>query len=505
MPNFRSFPSKIYLLTADFLCCTICLNMEINRGIIMYNTKQLDEYLEKLFEEKQYPSISVCIRGPEGIIFEKGYGYCDMNKTKKAGTDTIYGIASMSKSMTALACAILETEGKLSFSDPVTNYFPNFSIPGTPRESVTLRHLAMHTAGIPPIPPLEWSIVMNTSGRDSDAARKLRESSPNKMDTIDDIIDYISNSGAYEPLGAPGECMSYSNDAYALLSYVVDQAAGMTLEKFLEERIFKPLGMSRTVLDLDGKEAVALANGDIADLFDLDDEGKLYADQIWSVLPPYRGCACVKSTARDITKYYQMLSQHGIFKGRQIIDPHAVEILIGHEFPETRYPFYCFGLNKRTKNGKVICEHSGGLHGVSTHGGLIMGGYSMTALCNQGDVSAEPFVWACYNLILGLPLNTSHAFAIPSGKKFSMPEAVVGTYISREAVPSYCIVTQDDASNLVANYYDENLVLHYCEETLFSARTADDPDTQRTTMRFLIRNGKAWGVRCYTRVFQRIN
>ncbi len=471
----------------------------------MYDIKKLDDYLNRLFELKKYPSVAICIRGPEGIIFEKGYGYCDSEKQRPAGSNTVYGIASMSKSMTTLACAILEAEGKLSFSDPVTKYFPKFSIPGTPAESVTLRHLAMHTAGIPPIPPLEWSIVMNTPGRDTQSSEALKASAPNKMDKIEDIIDYIAHSGEYEPLGAPGEYMSYSNDAYALLSYVVDQAAGITLEKFLQERIFKPLGMTRSVLDLDGKEAIALAEGDIADLFDLDDDGNLYSDQVWSVLPPYRGCACVKSTANDITKYYQMLSQNGIFEGKQIIDPKAVEILIGREFPETPYPFYCFGLNKRIKNDKVICEHSGGLHGVSTQGGLIIGGYSMTALCNQGDVSMEPFLWPCYNLVLGLPLDTSHAFAIPSGNKFSMPEAVTGTYISREAVPAYCIVTSDDEGNLFARYYEDNLVLHHCEETLFSARTVDNPDEQRTTMRFLIRKGKAWGVRCYTRIFQRVN
>lgn len=471
----------------------------------MYDIKELDDYLKNLFKSKQYPSVAVCIRGPEGIIFEKGYGYCDFEKNKPAGIDTVYGIASMSKSMTTLACAILEAEEKLDFSDPVTKYFPQFSIPGTPIESITLRHLAMHTSGLPPIPPLEWSIAMNTPGRDTEATRKLKESAPNKMDTIENIINYITNSGEYEVLGTPGECMSYSNDAYAILSYVVDQAAGIPLEEFLKKRIFEPLGMSRSVLDIDGSEAVALANGDIADLFDLDDDGNLYSDKIWSILPPYRGCACVKSTASDITKYYQMLSQKGKFEGKQIIDPKAVEILIGREFPETPYPFYCFGLNKRVKNGKVICEHSGGLHGVSTFGGLIMGGYSMTTLCNQGDVSMEPFVWACYNLILGLPLDTSHAFAIPSGKKFSMPEAIVGTYISREAVPSYCIITSDTEGNLYANYNSEKLILHYCVETLFSARTAENPHEQRTPMRFLIRNGKAWGVRCYTRVFQRIN
>lgn len=470
----------------------------------MYNTNELDVYLEKLFAEKQYPGVSVCVRSPEGVLFEKGFGFCDMEKKRPVGPHTVFGIASMSKSMTGLACAILAAEGKLSFSDPITKYFPQFSIPGTPKECATLRHLAMHTTGIPPLPPLEWSIVMNSDGRDSEDCQRLRESAPNKMDTIEDIIDYISNSDAYKPLGAPGEYMSYSNDGYAILSYVVDQAAGVPLEEFLMERIFKPLGMNRSVLDLDGSVAAKLAGGDITDLFDLDEEGTLYADQCWSVLPPYRGCACVKSTANDMAKYYQMISQNGVFEGEQIIDPRATDMLVGREFPETPYPFYCFGLNKRVKNDRVICEHAGGLHGVSTFGGLIKGGYSMTALCNQGDVSAEPFVWACYNMILGLPLAASHAWAIPSGKKFSVPEALTGVYISREAVPAYCVVTADHEGNLFAKYYDEDLVLHYCEEALFSVRAKEAPDVQRTTMRFLLRDGQAWGVKCYTRIFQRI-
>lgn len=478
----------------------------MQKGDFMYETKELDSYLEKLYDKKKYPGVSVCLRGPEGIIYERGFGHGDMEKTRPVGPDTVFGIASMSKSMTTLACAILEAEGKLSFSDLVTEYFPQFSIPGTPKESVSLRNLAMHTTGIPPIPLISYSIVMNTPPRKSGSSSKIREASPNKMDTVEDLIDYISNSGTYETLGAPGEVMSYSNEAYAILSYVVDQAAGITLEEFLEERIFKPLGMDRTVLDLDGQEAIALANGDIVDLFNHDEDNNLYSDQRWSILPPYRGCACVKSTARDMTKYYQMISQYGEFEGKQIIDPKAVEILIGREFPETEKPFYCFGLSKRVFHDKVICEHSGGLHGVSSHGGLIMGGYSATALCNQSGAAAEPFVNACYNYVLGLPLDTSHASAIPTENTFSMPEAVVGSYRSLEDTPeSYCIVTMGEDSNLYAKYYDEDLKLLYCEGTLFSARYVDKPEEQRTSMNFLIRDGKAWAVRCYNRVYQRVD
>ena len=372
------------------------------------DVQKFEQFFKKKFEEKGYSGMAVTIRGPEGKIFEKGFGKRSISRDLAPDGDTVFGIASMSKSFTTLACAILQTEGKLNFSDPVCKYFPDFHIPGTPDECVTLRNLAMHNAGIPPIPPLEWSIVMNSVERDTEYSRKLRASSPNKMDTIEDIIDYIANSGAYEPLGAPGEYMSYSNEAYAILSYVVDKAAGMTLEEFLDKRIFKPLGMNRSVLDLDGSEAESMSGGNITELFERDENGNLYSDKNWSVLPPFRGCACVKSTANDMSKYYLMLAQGGKFDGKQIIPAEAVEILIGHEFPETPRPFYCFGLNKRTRAGRVICEHSGGLHGVSTNGGLIKEecgkpGYSVVALCNLGDASTESFMWACYNMILNLP------------------------------------------------------------------------------------------------------
>ena len=475
----------------------------------MYDTKSLDEYLKRLFDESGYPGISICLMGPEGIIFQKGYGFADIKKTRHVDSDTVYGIASMSKSFAALACAILQEEGKLSFSDPVTKYFPDFRIPGIPEECITLRHLAMHTTGLPPIRNMGWSISMNTPDKHDNYTRGMKASAPNSMGTIDDIIDYISNSNSYKLLGAPGEYMSYSNEGYALLSYVVDQASGMSLEEFLKVRVFNPLGMTRSVLDIDGSEAAALAYGNISELFDLDDDGKLYSDTICSVLPPYRGCACIKSTASDMAKYYLMLAQNGVYEGRQIIPAGAVEAVIGREFPETEKPFYCFGLEKRLQNNRVICEHSGGLHGVSSHGGLIRQefdkpGYSMGALCNQGDLFVNDFVWPCYNLILDIPLNTRHYWAKPSGDCFGSPEMLTGKYMSYEFVDAYCIVEKTDDSQLKAEYQDHTLNLHYCHDALFSARTCEEPDKEYTTMEFYIRDGKAWGVKCYNRIYQRV-
>ncbi|MCR4711351.1 MAG: beta-lactamase family protein [Clostridia bacterium] len=472
-----------------------------------YDIESFDRYIENLFEKSGYPGLTMTVRGPEGIIYERGFGKRSVEHDLPADPDTIFGIASMSKSMTTLALCILATEGKVSFDEPVCKFFPDFRVPGIPAECVTLKHLAMHTSGIPPIPPLEWSIVMNSVERDTEYARKLRASAPNEMATIDQIIAYIAAGDYGDPhyttLGSPGEYMSYSNEGYAILSYVVDQVAGVKLEDFLAERLFKPLGMTRTVIDDTCAAAKAIAGGNITSLFERDAEGKLIWDDNWSILPPYRGCAMVKSTSHDISKYYQMLSNGGQWEGKQVIPAAAVEMLIGQAFPLQRWPFYCYGLKKRLFHGRTICEHSGGLHGVSTSGGLIDGGYSVAVLCNEGEVDTDWFQWAGYNLILGLPFDTDHHWALPNGTAFSEPQALVGDYLDMEGNPAHNIVTCEDGV-LKADYCGTKVDMRHCGEAKFVCYSEKEPEKRITTMEFYVRQGQAWACRCGTRIFERV-
>lgn len=467
---------------------------------MVQKVQALDAYLEKLFEKRGYAGVAVCVRGPEGILYERGFGVRSMEPEAAVDPDTMFGIASMSKSITALACCILEAEGKMSLEDPVSKYFPGLRIPGAPDEWLTVETLATHRTGLPPMEPLEWSIAMNSVERDTPWYREMLRTAPNKMDNIQQIVDYIS-AGNYVPLGAPGEMMSYSNEGYALLSYVVDQAAEIPLEQFLQERIFKPLGMTRTVLDEDASEARKISGGNITSLFERNDDGSLVWDDNWSILPPFRGCACVKSTARDITRYYQMLSQGGVWEGKQVIPAQAVERLCGKAFPLRVKPVYCLGLEKRLVGGKLCCQHSGGLHGVSTIGSFLEGGYSAAVLCNEGDLDMDEFLWGCFNFLLELPLETTHRWAEPNGRTFSSPLPLCGSYICHEGVPSRCIVTAEDGE-LRAEYYGRKVKLLWCGKNVFAAVDAEDPSIRRSTMQFFLRDGKAWCVRCGTRVYQ---
>ena len=463
--------------------------------------RKITEAIARVVKEQDLPGVSVCVRSPEGIAYEHQFGIRDMERRVPVDRDTMFGIASMSKSITALAACILHAEGKLDIDDPVVKYFPQFRVPGNPKDAVTLRHLCRHTAGMPPMEPLEWSIAMNSQRRDCDWLRQNRASSPNQMDTIEQIIDYVAHC-PYPTLGAPGEVMSYSNEDYAILSYVVDMAAGEPLEDFCMERIFRPLGMTRTVMDSGTAKAKALAKGNITVLFEKED-GVCYVDDDWSTCPPFRGCAMVKSTAPDMAAYYQALSLGGMHEGAQAIPKAAVELLIGEEYPVTGLDVYCLGLNKFRKFGHVFCEHAGGLHGVSTKGGLIKDeGWGFAVLCNSSDEDMDDILWILYSAALGLPLDSCFRRFAAVGRDFSEPEMLLGDFTAHEGIASHLHVRLRDG-RLVGDNGDREVELRWCGGTRFLGYVSPESKAPVNRCEFLVRNGSAWGVRVGTRVYQR--
>ena len=208
----------------------------------------------------------------------------------------------------------------------------------------------------------------------------------------------------------------------------------------------------------------------------------------------------VKSTARDMSAYYRCLANYGIHEGRQVLPRAAVERMIGAEIPATDQAVYGLGLYKRVKAGHVICEHAGGLHGVSTKGGLLLGeGYGFTVLCSLGDADMDEIMWTLYNAVIGLPPETSHCWFIPVNRVFSDLPMLEGSYISHEGVPA--VVRVDNAGHARVSDHDTNLV--YCGAGRFLAMDQTDPDTTRARLEFLFRDSRALGVRVGSRIYSR--
>jgi CubicO group peptidase (beta-lactamase class C family) len=154
---------------------------------------------------------SVLVAKNEKIIFSKGYGMADLEWNVPNSSTTRFNIASMTKQFTAASILLLEERGKLRTDDPVKKFFPDAP---TPWDKITIYHLLTHTSGI------------------SNDAAKYEPGPPEKLELRDAPLNF-----------QPGEQWAYTNLGYIVLGYLLEKVSAQTYEEFVQENIFKPLGM----------------------------------------------------------------------------------------------------------------------------------------------------------------------------------------------------------------------------------------------------------------------
>lgn len=197
--------------------------MGIEGGIVSEDSKaRIQRIAHAAFtqhrELDRVPAMAAGVVIDGGLVAFSGFG---------AGPDSLFRIASMTKSFTAAAVLILRDEGKLDLDAPIARYAPEFaSLVGPTADSpvITLRHLLSMSSGLATDDP--WA--------------------DRNLDISDDELDKAVGAG---PLFAcvPGTAFEYSNLGYALIGRVMHRVSGMRPQAFITERLLKPLGMARTV------------------------------------------------------------------------------------------------------------------------------------------------------------------------------------------------------------------------------------------------------------------
>ncbi len=179
----------------------------------------LRTYLEAQVETGAFPG-GVLFVGHEGrIVFRTAFGRYGVNDARPVTDSTVYDLASLTKVIgLTTACMILVADGRLDLDQPVAAYLPTFAAGG--KDAVTVRQLLLHTSGLPPWRPLYQETETANAAIDSVMATAL--------DTL------------------PGARYAYSDLGAITLGKVVEAVAGVTLDRFLRERLFDLLGMSRT-------------------------------------------------------------------------------------------------------------------------------------------------------------------------------------------------------------------------------------------------------------------
>lgn len=186
------------------------------------------------YDRDDSPGCALGVYRDGAIAYARGYGLADLERRVPITPRSVFDLGSTSKQITAASIILLAQEGKLSLDDDVRRWVPE--LPQYQRP-ITIRHLLNHTSGL----------------RDYIGLLTMGGSRIDDVTTDDDALAAIARQR--ELNFAPGDEFLYSNSGYFLLSVIVERVAGKPLREFAMERIFAPLGMTRTHY-LDGYDAV---------------------------------------------------------------------------------------------------------------------------------------------------------------------------------------------------------------------------------------------------------
>ncbi len=279
--------------------------LTIRRGLpqeVHINPEKLTEIetlLDNGVQNSAFPG-GVFLAIKDGIIFEEfSFGSMSYDKNSaKVNSRTIYDLASLTKpTATTMATMLLYDQGKLNLDEKVTVTIPEFAQGG--KENVTIRNLLTHTSGLPPFIQL-WKVA----------------DSPQAM------LKYLF---AYDTVYSPGTETQYSCMGMITMQKVIEAKTGQSMDTFLKENLYDPLGMNRTFYNPPEKLWDNVAPTE----FDAERDGVVHGkvhDENAYYLGGVSGNAGLFSTARDLGIFSQMLINKGSYRGQQYFKPETGEL-----------------------------------------------------------------------------------------------------------------------------------------------------------------------------------
>ncbi len=260
----------------------------------------IDRVVQRGIDAGGYPGAAVVVGRKGYSVWSKGFGALDWTaKGMRVTADqSIYDLASLTKVIaTTTAIMVLYDEGKVALDAPVSRYIPSFS--GGLKDQVTVRHLLEHRAGLP---------AGNELWRHSHTPEEARAS----------VL--ASKIGC-----TPGVCYEYSDLGADILGFVAEAASGLSLDQFLTEKVYGPLGMNDTHFKPNAIDAYRTAPTEIAPPRGYPLRGEVHDENAYA-LGGIAGHAGLFSTANDLSVFAQMLLENGQYNGVRVVADSTVAL-----------------------------------------------------------------------------------------------------------------------------------------------------------------------------------
>lgn len=315
----------------NFLLTLLLATCVFNKSYAQLNQK-IDSLIQTEFNDPNGPGGVFLISKKGKTIYKKAFGKANLELDANMTSDNVFQIGSMTKQFTAVAVLILESQGRLKVSDPVSKYIPDYPS----GNSITIHHLLTHTSGIKDFTKMKSL---------SEIAQK--EMSPKAM------VDFFKN----EPVDfKPGEKFDYNNSGYVLLGYIIELVSGSKYEDFIRENIFRKAGMDHSYYASDRKVIKNRAYG-----YHQKSDGYVNKTVISFSVPFASGS--LMSTVEDMVKWQDAIGKNLILDAE-----HTKKAFIRYRLNREEEFAYGYGWHLKDINRIPTREHGGSIFGFKSMG-----------------------------------------------------------------------------------------------------------------------------------------
>ena len=333
------FPAPAAILAAATLSAAVTVAAPAvlpepeSAGFSATRLERIDQAMQGYVDRKEVPGVVGLIARRGQLVYHKSFGHRDVETQAPMSNDTIFRIASMTKPIASVAAMMLWEEGRFQLRDPISKYLPEFksmkiAIPVEPgdqaREAyrtvgasrpITIQHLLTHTSGL----PNPYRGV--TQGLYNEVRRDRKPGGT--------VGDYVSALAKLPLNFEPGERWEYG-PATDVVGRLVEVLSGMTLDEYLKQKIFEPLGMTDTHFYLPRSKVARLAA-----LYRPDSDGRIELQESpdensrWVKEPHvyFSGAGGLVSTTSDYFRFHQMMLNGGELDGARILGPRTVRLM----------------------------------------------------------------------------------------------------------------------------------------------------------------------------------
>jgi CubicO group peptidase (beta-lactamase class C family) len=303
---------------------------------------QLDAYIREAMQKWEVPGLAIAVIKDDELVLARGYGVCEVDSNRPVTKDTVFSIASCTKSFTAACIGMLVDEKKVQWDDPVQKHWPAFAVADPyVSQNATLRDLLCHRTGL-----VHGDLLFVKADFSND-----------------EILKRLKFLPQAEPFRTK---FTYSNVMYGVLGKTISEKSGLSWDQFVEQRIFRPLGMNSAFITRDRVPPDKLAvrhrryDGVARPV------RNAFPDQLMAP------SGAIHASVVDISKWLQLQLRDGGHQGQELIKADTVRDMhaLVHSIPIRRKPdanVYRaqmvgtgFGWFVSDYRGRVIVHHGGG-------------------------------------------------------------------------------------------------------------------------------------------------